>query len=138
VVLHPSVVKELCNYADQKTVALGALSAEMFFSNRKGTPLSYNCSETTLRLLVRQLGIKSIPGERTVSLHSFRHSFAVNRLTIWHREGMNVQEMPPHLSVYMGHLNPQDTYWYLSATPELMEAASSRFETNLGQGGCRP
>jgi integrase/recombinase XerD len=88
--------------------------------------------------LVRQLGIKSVAGERTASLHSFRHSFAVNRLTTWHREGKNVQELLPHLSVYMGHLNPKDTYWYLSATPELMEAASSRFETNHQEGADRP
>jgi integrase len=134
VVLHATVVQELRNYTKQRTVELGTRSAEMFFSNRKGTPLSYNCSDTTLRLLVRQLGIKSIPGERTVSLHSFRHSFAVNRLTKWHREGKNAQEMLPHLSVYMGHLNPKDTYWYLSATPELMEAASSRFEINHKKG----
>lgn len=34
----------------------------------------------------------------------------------------------PLLSTYMGHTRPEDTYWYLSAVPELLLVASQRRE----------
>ena len=36
------------------------------------------------------------------------------------------------LSAYLGHVNPAGTYWYLSASPELMELAAARLEGRLG------
>jgi hypothetical protein len=32
------------------------------------------------------------------------------------------------LSAYLGHVHVSDTYWYLSAWPELMQQAMSRLE----------
>ena len=32
----------------------------------------------------------------------------------------------PLLSAYLGHVSPADTYWYLTAVPELMELAAAR------------
>ena len=32
------------------------------------------------------------------------------------------------LSTYLGHAKATDTYWYLSAVPELMTITSERFE----------
>jgi hypothetical protein len=46
-------------------------------------------------------------------------------------------ELLPHLSVYMGHVDPKDTYWYLTATAELLGAASSRFEEYQNRGAER-
>ena len=61
-------------------------------------------------------------------LHSFRHSFAVHRLTSWYREGADVQRLLPVLSTYLGHARLSDTQVYLSMTPELLQEASLRFE----------
>jgi hypothetical protein len=36
--------------------------------------------------------------------------------------------MAPNLSVYLGHLNLQKSYWYLTATPELLGTAAERFQ----------
>jgi hypothetical protein len=33
------------------------------------------------------------------------------------------------LSTYVGHAMVTNTYWYLSAVPELMELAAKRFES---------
>jgi len=33
------------------------------------------------------------------------------------------------LSTYVGHTNITNTYWYLSAVPELMALAANRFES---------
>jgi hypothetical protein len=64
-----------------------------------------------------------------------RHSFAVQRMRRWYQEGRDVQGLLPHLSVYLGHVRPQESYWYLTATPELLEAAAERFRSYAAAGG---
>ena len=34
----------------------------------------------------------------------------------------------PALAVYLSHVRPQDTYWYLTDTPPVLEPAAARFE----------
>jgi hypothetical protein len=34
----------------------------------------------------------------------------------------------PVLSTYLGHVEPANTYWYLSAVPELMQLVAARLE----------
>lgn len=50
----------------------------------------------------------------------------------WHRNGNDVQRRLPILSTYLGHAHGSDTYWYLTATPELMEAVCHRLEKRWG------
>jgi integrase/recombinase XerD len=38
------------------------------------------------------------------------------------------------LATYLGHVNPLSTYWYLSASPELMGLVSDKM-TAFHQGG---
>ena len=65
---------------------------------------------------------------RQPRIHDLRHSFAVNTLVRWHREGQDVGPLLPRLSTYLGHLTPGHTYWYLSAAPELLALAAARLE----------
>ena len=46
----------------------------------------------------------------------------------WYRSGADVQARLPLLSTYLGHTDPSDTYWYLTATPELMQVISQRLD----------
>ena len=57
-----------------------------------------------------------------------RHSFAVHRLTSWYEQGADVQRLLPHLATYLGHVSIAATQVYLTMTPELLQAASRRFE----------
>jgi integrase/recombinase XerD len=57
-----------------------------------------------------------------------RHRFAVSTLTEWQRDGVDISAHLPLLSTYLGHVEPANTYWYLSAVPELMQAAAARLE----------
>jgi hypothetical protein len=34
----------------------------------------------------------------------------------------------PELSTYLGHVHVRDTYWYLSAVPELLQLATLRLQ----------
>jgi integrase/recombinase XerD len=38
------------------------------------------------------------------------------------------------LATYLGHVSPAGTYWYLSATPQLLAAALDRVDRNWGEG----
>jgi integrase len=135
VVLHPSVAKQLRKYLIQRSKALAGRPIKTFFMNRYGKRLDYNGQRLTFLRLLRRAGIRAVPGQRGPSIHSFRHSFAVRRLTLRHRERRDVQELLPNLAVYLGHVGPENTYWYLSGTPELLRAASARFESQPMEGG---
>lgn len=68
-------------------------------------------------------------GDRTgPRVHDFRHRFAIRTLLDWYREGKDVEQQLPALSTYLGHARVRDTYWYLSACPELMEEAARRLD----------
>jgi integrase len=53
---------------------------------------------------------------------------AVNTLLGWYRNGVDVERRLPELSTYLGHAHITDTYWYLTATPELLQQALLRLE----------
>jgi integrase/recombinase XerD len=61
-------------------------------------------------------------------MRHLRHSFAVGRLTSWYEQGADVQKLLPHLATYLGHVSIAATQVYLKMTPELLRAASARFE----------
>ena len=82
--------------------------------------------------LVRQAGLQPRSQECPPRLHDFRHSLAVNTLLGWYRDGLDVQSLLPVLSTLLGHTKPANTYWYLSAVPELLALAADRRETGLG------
>ena len=44
--------------------------------------------------------------------HCFRHTFVVNRINMWIEGGMDLDVMLPYLSKYLGHTDPQETFYY--------------------------
>lgn len=62
-------------------------------------------------------------------MHDLRHTFAVNRLTAWYREGKDVQKLITSLSTYLGHDKVSNTSVYLTMTDSLLREASKRFES---------
>ena len=81
------------------------------------------------RTVSRQIGLRH-PGDayRGPRIHDLRHSYAVATLLRWYRAGEDVEQRLPVLSTYLGHTNAGCTYWYLSASPELMGHATRRLE----------
>jgi integrase/recombinase XerD len=63
-------------------------------------------------------------------MRHLRHRFAVETLLRWYRNrsGDDPARRLPVLSTYLGHAHVADTYWYLTGTPELLEAARKRLE----------
>jgi integrase/recombinase XerD len=137
VVLHPSTTKHLQHYRQEREVSLRGHHAASFFTNTLCRPLIYNPLRHTFRQLLKQLGITPSAHQRRPTLHSFRHTFAVKRLTLWQSEGIDIRQQLPRLSVYLGHYGPESTYWYLSATPELLQEAGALFDPEEMKTGGR-
>ena len=78
------------------------------------------------QMLCLSAGVLDARG-RAPRLHDLRHSFAVAALHRWYRRGADVHSKLPQLATYMGHVCPASTYYYLSLTPDLRQAASERF-----------
>jgi len=133
--LHPTAVVRLQDYANLRQRFLRARGVPTFVVSARGTPLGYDAIQATFQRLVEQLALSSRPGQRRPTLHSLRHTFAVQRVLTWARQGLPVQDWIPHLAVYLGHRRPEDTYWYLTATPDLLATAADAFQRYAETGG---
>lgn len=107
-----------------------------FFATRRGAALSRSTVERIFRILCEHAEIRRADGGRyQPRLHDIRHTFALNRLISWYREGADVQRLLPFLSTYLGHVDVTATQRYLTMTPELLHEASLRFEQYAHEGG---
>jgi integrase len=125
--IHPSTRKVLSDYAFRRDRFLGRRPATFFVSSR-GTRLDGAEIRRTFYSLSRQIGLRGPTDSHGPRLHDFRHRFAVETLVQWYRSGQDVERRLPALSTYLGHVHVADTYWYLSASPELMGLAVKCFE----------
>jgi integrase/recombinase XerD len=133
--LHSTTAEVLRDYKEHRSEDRAVQPTDPFFISNAGKPIPYYTLKNLFARLVRQLGIAAAPHSRSPSLHSLRHTFAVQRLTGWYQEGLDVQFLAPHLSVYLGHARLSASYWYLSASPDLLNAAGDRFSAYAGKGG---
>ena len=70
-----------------------------------------------------------MPTSKTPRTPSFENLRKQAKLVLrWHRTGEDVQRRLPILSTYLGHGHVTDTYWYVTATPELMAAVGQRLD----------
>jgi integrase/recombinase XerD len=120
----------MAEYAAQRNAAGHSQSSEApFFVLRRGAPLSVHIVREAFIRLRKYAGVGRADGARyQPRLHDMRHSFAVRRLTSWYEQGADVQKLLPQLATYLGHVSIAATQVYLSMTPELLHAASVRFE----------
>jgi integrase len=123
--LHPTTGKALSGYDNLCHQRLGSNRRSAFFLNQRGQPLSRDWAEGVFRKLRTQLGWNQTPLPR---LHDLRHTFAVNCLVDWNRQPGAIATKILALSAYLGHRRLADTYWYLSAIPQLLASSNARFE----------
>lgn len=126
--VHPSTQKALKRYESLRNRIFPKPRTESFFISEQGTRLTNWTVRRTFVKLSRQIGLRGPHDSYGPRLHDFRHSFATKTLLAWYRKGVNVDRHMPELSTYLGHAHVSDTYWYLSAVPELMHLVTMRFE----------
>lgn len=130
--LHTSAMTALVAYAEQRDLLQPRAKSPAFFVSTAGTALLYSDICHTFRKLVDETGI-GIGAARPPRIHDLRHTFAVRTLVEWYRDGHDVHARLPRLATFLGHRDPISTYWYLSATPELLSLAAARLEAVQGE-----
>lgn len=128
--LHPSATEALSRYAAERDRLCPRPRSNTFFVSSIGTALNRSGVGKTLRQITIAMGTRTATVRPRV--HDLRHSFAVQTLIGWHQSGVGVDKQIGVLSTYLGHISPAGTYWYLSASPELMELAAERLHARFG------
>jgi len=128
--LHPSTTNQLRSYAARRDRLCPKARSRAFFLSSAGTTMHYSNVRGTFVMLTSAIGLRT--PEVQPRIHDLRHSFAVDTLIRWQHSRTDVATWMPALSDYLGHVNPSGTFWYLSATPELMQLAAQRLDERFG------
>jgi integrase/recombinase XerD len=129
--LHPTVTDALASYAGRRDRLCPQPRSSTFFISSVGTAVLAAGVHHTFNQLTTDLGLRTATVRPRI--HDLRHSLAVRTLIDWHRGGVDIEACMSVLSTYLGHVNPAGTYWYLSASPELMGLAAARLAERYGQ-----
>lgn len=130
--LSASTVAQLRAYLKhRRTAGMSTEAAAPFFVNRRGKSYGQTAFTTVFLEIIRRLGLRGPQGQAGPRVHDFRHSFAVNRLLAWYRDGANLAAKLPVLSTYLGHSTVSCTEVYLHATAELLERVGRRFRAHF-------
>ena len=97
-----------------------------FFVSETGIRLTASMVRWNFNKLSCQIGLRNPSDSSGPRIHDMRHTFAVHMMQNWYRQGKNVEKLLPQLAVYLGHRNLNCTYWYMTATPELLKLAAER------------
>ena len=114
----------LASYAVSRDRLFPQPRSDAFFISGRGTALIPQAVGQVFHRLAVKTGLRSVTKRPRV--HDLRHSFAVRVLVECYRSGIDVEARMVALSMYLGHVNPVDTYWYLHASPDLVELVAER------------
>jgi integrase len=126
--LHPSTVDALAAYARRRDALCPKPRDPSFFVSVAGTRVLYCNFHLGWLDLVHRAGLRPRSQRCRPRPHDLRHGFAVRTLLGWYRDGADVEAQMPLLSTYLGHVHPANTYWYLSAAPELLVLVAARLD----------
>lgn len=136
--MHSSTVDALRRYRWMRDLAsMSAQGDAPFFvgtrGRLRGLPLTTRQVDRVFAGLREQLGWHNRGTHHAPRIHDLRHTFVVRRIVLWQTQGIDVDQAMLSLSTYVGHAMVTNTYWYLSAVPELMALAAGRFESFMPQ-----
>jgi integrase len=131
--VHTTTCEQLERYARRRDRVHRTPRSDAFLVSERGLRLVQASVQHTFVVVSRQIGLRAPArshghGPR---LHDLRHRLAVTTLMRWYRAGIDVDAKLPVLATYLGHTKVSDTYWYLSAVPELMHLAMARLDRKV-------
>jgi len=132
--LHTTTRQELRRYAQRRDQIYPRSESPAFFLSDHGARVTQWAARATFVKISRQIGLRGPTDSHGPRLHDLRHTMAVRTLIQWYRAGLDIARQMPKLSTYLGHAHVSDTYWYISATPELLRLASARMARAKGGG----
>lgn len=134
--LDPTVMAQLVAYAAERDRLLGR-AADAFFVTDKGTRLTDCSARYNFARACQQIGLRAdqhyCRHGRGPRIHDLRHTFAVRTMINWYRAGKDPAREMIRLTTYLGHADPDNTFWYLEAVPELLDLAMELATANGGE-----
>ncbi len=135
--VHQTTTAALASYlAMPERLATRPDPAGPIFVSYKGTGFGIDVIEQYFRRLARAAGLEP-RGRARPRLHDLRHTFATAHMAAAYRNGGDPQRTLSLLSTWLGHTHVADTYWYLTASPQLMALAAERLDRTGRSGGER-
>ncbi|MDR2348134.1 MAG: tyrosine-type recombinase/integrase [Bifidobacteriaceae bacterium] len=130
--LHPTAVARLATHAaDPARPAFAGPGPEPFLVSSVGKRVIYNDFHFAFHRAVLDAGLEP-KGRARPTVHALRHTYAVNQIAAAYRDGADPARRLTLLATWLGHVSPSSTYWYLTATPELLAAAGRLLEDSAG------
>ena len=126
--LHPTTVRALRQYLAFRQRHVPMVQDGPFLASARGTALAKRTVHWVFDQLRKQLRWTARGGHAAPRIHDLRHTFICRRVQLWHENGTDIDNAMVALSTYVGHAKVSDTYWYLTAAPDLMSVAARRFE----------
>lgn len=111
----------------------GTAPERAVFVTSRGTALAYGTAQAAFHQMTRRAGLPPKAGAHPRP-HDLRHAFATHSMIDAYRHGRDPARTLSLLSVWLGHANPADTYWYLQAAPEVAALAALRLEPGPDDG----
>jgi integrase len=127
--LHPTVVDALGCYLERRRRIVA--DSDYLFPSVQHRALCPATVNYTFGCVLRRANIAP-SRKHQPRIHDLRHTFATRVLE---QCGADRGEITRHfvaLSTYLGHVNIQNTYWYLQATPEMMTDIAAAAEMLVG------
>jgi integrase len=133
--VHSTTRKQLRAYARRRDRVFPRPGTPAFFVSERGTRLTDCTVRRWFVIVSHRIGLRGPDDRRGPRIHDLRHRFSYRTLLNWYRRGMDVEAHLPVLTTYLGHGHVADTYWYISASPELLRLATQRLEHSKEGGG---
>jgi integrase len=126
--VHPSTTTALQQYIalDARTATRPDPHGPVFVSSQ-GTRYAYVSFQSMFKRVREAAGL--VPrGRARPRLHDLRHTFATAHMTAAYVRGEKPDRVLSLLATWLGHSDAAHTYWYLTATGELMAMAAGMLE----------
>lgn len=126
--MHASTTRALQDYVRIRDRNPRCARSDAFFVGDYGRAVRTAHVEYAFRQLRAMLHWSARGGHPAPRVQDLRHTFVCRTLQRWYEDGVDIDCNILALSTYVGHAKVTDTYWYVTATPELMAIAACRFE----------
>lgn len=133
--IHRTTANALAVYRNATLATRRCSGVETVFIASVGRSIPKRTIHNVFDRLRRRLGWVARGGHARPRIHDLRHTFICQAL-LRGRQDNRIDHVADAISTYVGHAKVSDTYWYISATPEMMSGVPQRF-SRFSSGGCQ-